>query len=370
MTMGFVFLPELNTRIALPLVEPLWLLTVLAASMCGCHHGQVYQAARLPGRFEAAPIRSAQSLNLSRLADGSHSVEVIQAGDVLEVSVATGLEEREPAMWLRRVAADGSISVPLVGTVAVGGLKLSGAEAVVAAAAVQREVFRSPNVAVTFQTRQSNRIVVVGAVESPGVKELPLAASSLVDALVAAGGLTEDASSIVEIRYSPSDVPPAADSSIGIMPASYADVRDSVTTRIDLQQLEASGTASPPLRDGAVLTIVRRPPPTINVVGLVQKPGQYEIPPDAELRLLGAIALGGGRTMQIADKVRIIRALPNQREPIVIAASVREAKANGAENIRLAPGDIVSVEETPLTFSVALIRDFVGFGFTSPIPGF
>jgi hypothetical protein len=35
----------------------------------------------------------------------------------------------------------------------------------------------------------------------------------------------------------------------------------------------------------------------------------------------------------------------------------------------LAPGDVVSVEETPLTFTVGTIQSFVRFGFSSAIPG-
>jgi hypothetical protein len=36
----------------------------------------------------------------------------------------------------------------------------------------------------------------------------------------------------------------------------------------------------------------------------------------------------------------------------------------------LAAGDVVSIEETPLTFTVGTIQSFVRFGFTSAIPGF
>ena len=72
--------------------------------------------------------------------------------------------------------------------------------------------------------------------------------------------------------------------------------------------------------------------------------------------------------MSIADKVHVIRMLPGQSDPSMIIASVRQAK-NGSENIRLAAGDVVSVEETPTTFVVGTIREFVGFGFSAAIPG-
>jgi len=87
------------------------------------------------------------------------------------------------------------------------------------------------------------------------------------------------------------------------------------------------------------------------------------------VRLLDAIALANGRTMQLADKVHVIRQLDTMKEPILIAASMKEAKRGGPANLRLGPGDIVSVEETPLTFTVGTIRSFIRFGFSSAIPG-
>jgi polysaccharide export outer membrane protein len=67
--------------------------------------------------------------------------------------------------------------------------------------------------------------------------------------------------------------------------------------------------------------------------------------------------------------VQVIRQSPWSDEPIVIQSSVRDAKSNSMANLRLAPGDIVSVEETPTTLVVGTIREFVRFGFTSAIPG-
>jgi polysaccharide export outer membrane protein len=106
-------------------------------------------------------------------------------------------------------------------------------------------------------------------------------------------------------------------------------------------------------------------------MGLVNRSDQYEIPEDLpEPRLLDALAMAGGQSLSIADKVHVIRQLPGRAEPVVIQASVRAAKADLTSNIQLAAGDVVSVEETPTTFVVGTIKDFVRFGFSSAIPGF
>jgi protein involved in polysaccharide export with SLBB domain len=62
----------------------------------------------------------------------------------------------------------------------------------------------------------------------------------------------------------------------------------------------------------------------------------------------------------------VIRRLPDEPEPAVIQVSLNSAKLNGAENLRLAPGDVVSVEATALTSIVdtmtTVVRVTAGVG--------
>ena len=140
------------------------------------------------------------------------------------------------------------------------------------------------------------------------------------------------------------------------------------TAQIDLEQSSAIPPQEFHLEDGATVMVMPRPARYVHVIGLVRNADQFEIPEDQELHLLQAIALAGGRTVSIADKVHVIRPVPGQTKPVLIEASIREAK-QGRANIRLAAGDVVSVEETPATFVVGTIQNFVRLGFTSAIPG-
>jgi protein involved in polysaccharide export with SLBB domain len=196
------------------------------------------------------------------------------------------------------------------------------------------------------------------------MKELPAANADLLSALLAAGNLTDEASTIVEIRK----VPDFSTQFTGSAGRRTTLAQDS-SVRIDL--IAASQGVAPDYRieDGSVIMVREREPKTIQVIGLVNRPNQFEIPPDEEVRLLDAIALANGRTLQIADKVHVIRQLDSMKEPVLIAASIRDAKRGGPANLRLGPGDIVSVEETPLTFTVGTIQSFVRFGFSSAVPG-
>ena len=291
--------------------------------------------------------------------------EAIYPGDVLEVTIATGLEEKSPESWPLRVSDAGDIDVPLVGAVHVAGLLLPDAEQLVRHECITRRLYRDPLVSVLLRNRKSIRVTVVGAVESPGTYELPAVSSDLLAALIAAGGLSEKASTIVEIRNM---------GDANVLPSAGGDPRRTVaqagSVRVDL--IAAGQGLSPDYRidDGSVIMVREEEPKTIQVIGLVRKPDQLEIDPGKEVRLLDAIAMAGGLTIELADKVHVIRNLEKADKPVVIQASIREAKRGGQANLLLAPGDVVSVEETPLTFTVSTIQNFVRFGFSSAIPGF
>jgi len=340
----------------------------------------MHMAASLPREF-AAPHRSnVQRIDLSKLARAPGTSEVIRPGDVLDVLIMTGLEERAVEPVPTRVAEDGTLQIPLVGSVAVAGLELSQAEQVVHDESVQRGFYKAPQVALMMKARRTNLVTVVGAVESPGLKELTASQSDLLSALVAAGGLSKDASSIIEVRHPSEDGDPARHAAGELALASRAEgpanTRGSSfatahrTTQIDLENPPANSGRAFDLRDGSVVMVMKRPDEYVHVMGLVKKADQFKLPDDQELRLLDAIAMAGGRSIEIADKVRIIRRAGNpDAPPILIQASVREAKQDASANLRLASGDVVSIEETPTTFVVGTIREFVRFGFTSAIPG-
>ncbi len=333
------------------------------AVLSGCHRG-MYQAGSLPIQYSAQTVQDARKVDLSRLARSSSPSDLIYAGDVIDVTISTGFEEESPQSWPLRVSENGDVDVPLVGSVRVAGLLVTDVEQAIRHQSITRRLYRDPHVSVLLKDRRTNHVTVIGAVKDPGTHSLAAYNSDLLSALIAAGGLTEQASTIVEIRN-------LADSPT--MFASHDGQRETTaqteSVRVDL--IAASGGITPEYQigDGSVVMVREQAPQNIQVIGLVRKPGQFEIPIGQEIRLLDAIALAGGRNLQIADQVHIIRNLEGV-EPIVIEASMREVKQGGAANLLLAAGDVVSVEETPLTFTVGTIQSFVRFGFTSAIPGF
>ncbi len=358
------------------------MLAWLASSLLltGCASSDIIQADNVPQWLQAPTIANAKTLDLSRLATGSYTNDLIDRGDVLEVTINTGLNAKDNITFPVRVSDNGLAALPVVGEVSVQGLELESAEAAIAAACVQRAIYRSPQVTVTMKKQRTNRVMVVGAVKNPSIYNLPRGSSDLLSALVAAGSLADNAGTSVEVRNPPStpgSQPDRIANGLGgtdnvaqtghSQPLPAAATKSAQSVRVDLVSATKIGSGAYPLQDGAVVNVERRDPPPVHVLGLVQKPGKYDYPLGTELHLLDAVALASGASNQGANKVFIIRHPPGQPQPTVIEASLRDAKRRGDMNLKLAPGDVVSVEQTPATMfidTIHLIRFAIGTSLT------
>jgi polysaccharide export outer membrane protein len=386
---------------------------MLAAAAGGCAHNMM-QATRLSSKYAAPSVENVQTVDLSKLSAPAVNSEAIDRGDVLAVTIDSSFSassDRRPTVTPVRVGDDGIANVPLIGRVPLGGLTLSSAEQAISAAAVERGIYRDPVVTVTMQRQRMNKVTVLGAVEKPGIYELPRASSALLNALVVAGGLDKDAGMEVELHRpahlngdsrlagGASEIPPTAVSaSSSNVQAVYAEPQSAdqaapasatvagqgnpqlasttggasepMSTRIDLAKAVKTGGQSYSLDDGDVVMVYKRDPHPVHVIGLVREPGEFELPVNREMRMLDALAKAKGVSSQVADKVHVIRQMPGQTEPIVIQISLHEAKTSGKGNIRLASGDVVSVEQTPATVLYDTVNNFLRFGISGSIPLF
>ena len=279
-----------------------------------------------------------------------------------------------------RVAQNGTVNIPLIGVTHVLGMETHDAGLAVAQAAVERGIFVRPYVTVEMEAKATRSITVLGAVNEPGVHELPYGNSNLVSALAAAGGLSEEAGTRVEVIRQPSSAQNARDRmaqtgrvSNGVQLASHQSSRGATKAgqlqvmKLDLTQKKFKSNADTRLVDRDIVKVVPRKEEMVFVSGLVSKPDQYELPIDQDMHLLDAIAMAGGKSSPVADEISIIRHLSNRPEPVVIKASLATAKKDGKENLRLAAGDTVIVEQTPATIVVDTFRQIfrVSFGVAS-----
>jgi polysaccharide export outer membrane protein len=88
-------------------------------------------------------------------------------------------------------------------------------------------------------------------------------------------------------------------------------------------------------------------PRQVSVMGEVQKPGKYDIPPEKELTLMGAIAMAEGFTKDAeVNKVRVMRSEGGQKRTMEINTKDITDKGDKDKDIALEPDDIVYVPES------------------------
>ncbi len=369
----------------------IWLLTLALVAGCQTTGGDKYSFRDMPPELLAVKRENAQTLDLQRLARTSVKSDTIDRGDVIDVAIAAGLDEKDVVRFPVRINEVGVATLPEIGQIRLAGLEMEAAEAAIVLACVDRQLYRNPNVTVTMKRQRTNRVTVMGAVKSPDIYELPRGSSDLLAAIVAAGGLEKDAGTIVEIRNPtpPSGTRPdriASDSlpginlpgvnTVGLSGESSDALAIGNTTngpfqslRVDLVSAIKSGTESFAVSDGAIIRVEKRDPEPLHVMGLVKKPDRYEFPIAEDVRVTDAIALAGGSSVTVADKIFVIRRKANGSETVVIQVSLRQAKRNSAANLRLSPGDVVSVEQTPATVVMEALN-IIRFGISSSVPLF
>ena len=366
-----------------PTPRALLLLVALApiSTSPGCA-SRTFRADQLPPELAAPATVNLDTINLSGLASSSVSTEVIQPGDVLDVTMITDYRKLDTTTTPVRVADDGMVVIPLVGKVSVGGMEVERAEQAINAESIDRGIFRNPCITLTMKQCRTTKVTVVGAVNKPGVLELPRGNSSLMAALTAADGLTKDAGAEVEIRHTdsrqavlkPSTNAPqvAYDQNGKVIQTSFEQTVPGSTpgvTTVDLMAAAGGTIQVPELHDGDVVNVAKRNLPSVYVMGLVTKPGQFDFPPSQELRVLDAIAMAGGVSNPVAEDVIVIRKVDGAPEPVRIAVSIQNAK-NGRDNIALAPGDTVTIEQTPATVVIDVFRSFIRFSVGSSVNWF
>jgi polysaccharide export outer membrane protein len=325
------------------------LMVGIVISGLGCRSS--FTARSLPPEFMASRVVNTRQIDVARLRAPAVQSNIVYPGDALDIVVAASAADEDANPVKVRVANDGFVVLPMVGPLRLAGLSLAESENVIRMASIQRGFYRQPAVGVQLQSRQINRVNVSGAVNSPGPYELPSAASNLREAILAAGGLSEHADVFVDFSG----------------PSQNGNVANQFGGgRVDLVALTQAEAQSPYLVDGTTVFVHRKPDRYIRTIGLIGNK-TVEIPPNQDFRLLDALAQAGGPEYShwVADKVTVIRQVPGSNETINIKTSIQSARTDTRENLLLAPGDIVSVDENPITFTLGTLNKVLGLGVSA-----
>ncbi len=274
------------------------------------------------------PGAAASDVPASVPGNSAQSLIRIAAGDLIDVQVFNTPELSTKL----RVSQDGLIMLPDTGDIKVAGLTAREAGAKIEKSLRDSQVMLDPHVTVLVMEYSTQGISVLGEVRKPGTYLL-LGRHSLYDALSAAGGVTQQLGSSIQITHQ-SD--PTRPETIPINSPNYS----------DLQRLTE-------VKAGDVVVVARAE--AIYVVGDVAHPGEYFIQNGQKLSVLNAIALAQGiNPTARASKASIVRKTATGAETIPVNLN-RIAKVNG-ENLILRPADVLVIPRSGAKafFSLAL----------------
>jgi polysaccharide export outer membrane protein len=188
----------------------------------------------------------------------------------------------------RRVSDGGTIALPMVGDFAVSGLTATEIRNQLESLLKGKYVNRA-DVSVVIKEFANKPISILGAVQHPGALNIS-GRWFLLQAISAAGGLTEAAGRKVYILRKKEDGPP-----------------DILEVRTDDLLRGASGTWNIPIYPGDVVNIPARSMVRIFCIGEVKTPGTVELSTDDRITLLSVLAKAGGLTDRASKTIRVKR---------------------------------------------------------------
>ena len=216
---------------------------------------------------------------------------VVGATDVLKITVFD-----EPTMsGTYRVDTDGSFQYPMLGRVAVGGLRVRDIEQMLKTK-LEDGFIKRAQVAVDVDQFRSRSIFIVGEVRSPG--KYPMQGQmSLIEALAAAGSTTPTASTEVLILRPSS---PNATQALTPDQADETNVRRISLADLQLGRLSENVT----LQEGDTIFVPKAE--KFFITGQIRNPGAYTF--ERGLTVLQAISLAGGLTEKGSNRrLKVIR---------------------------------------------------------------
>ncbi len=243
--------------------------------------------------------------------------------DILEINVFE-VDEMNRTV---RVEEDGTVSLPLIGRVAVGGLTQEGV-AQKLTELLQAGFIKNPQVTIFIKEYKSRQVGILGAVETPGSYQL-VGRKTLMQILSMAGGPSDTAGNeVLILREGPDG--------------------ETSTIRIDLRELWVDGNKALniPIEPNDVINVPVDREIRVFVTGRVNNPGPITAKQSEGITLLQAIAGAGGLAEGAKQAgITIKRKGPGGQEQM-FKVSYRDVVRGKRMDIRLQEGDVVVVPES------------------------
>lgn len=206
----------------------------------------------------------------------------LAAGFLLSMDV---YDTPEYSMELR-IDSAGNVTIPMLSPIHIGDLTLVEASVKIASALREGKILTNPQVNLDIEEYAGTEVTVLGEVHAPGRIEL-LAPRHLDEVIAMAGGETEYAGKIIEIRH-------------------HGTVGPQTEVVQYSRNVDNSVLSKTVVQPGDVVTVKRAG--IVYVLGGVARPGGYIMQEDGDLSVTQALALAYGTTMSAAvGSMRLIR---------------------------------------------------------------
>jgi polysaccharide biosynthesis/export protein len=264
-----------------------------------------------PAQIPATPLEG-PAASPAALSVPGHALVEVGVGDTVKIDVF-GRPEMDTTTY---VADDGTIRLPLAGSVAVGGLSPNDAGKKIEDAYKAGQFLVDPHVTVTVVMSRSQRVSVLGEVRAPG--RYPIESNTTVlDLLAQVGGVNEKGADQIYILRADGN---------GQLQRLLVDLKGTMDSK------NGAPAVLQTLRGGD--SILVPPAPTFYISGEVRSPAAYRI--DSGMTVVQAIARAGGVTEKgSARRVSIKRKDPKGGY-VVISAKSEE---------KIQPDDLITVKE-------------------------
>ncbi|MBC7362877.1 MAG: polysaccharide biosynthesis/export family protein [Candidatus Aminicenantes bacterium] len=247
---------------------------------------------------------------------------VIGPRDLLEIKVFE-LPEFDQTV---RVSENGTITLPLIGNVQVGGLTKEKIEKKLAE--LLDKYVKNAQVSVFIKEYQSSRVAIIGAVEKPGMYEL-VGRQTLLQMISQAGGFKENAANEIYVLREGQD-------------------GNTASIAIDLEDLLLNGNQklNIPIQPNDVINVPVDRLITIYVFGEVRNPGAIQVKMSQKVTLLQAIAQAGGLSENASKRGITVKRKDKSGKEINIQVNLNEIIKGKKKDIPLKEGDVVIVKES------------------------
>jgi polysaccharide biosynthesis/export protein len=256
--------------------------------------------------------------------------------DVLEVSLFN-INETDglPNKVQVRVGNDGSITLPLLGQVRVGGMTRTQLEA--SLRQQYGKFMHEPDVGVALAQNHSKSVYVLGAVKNPGV--VPVTGQETLRRLLAmAGGLTNSGMFVHVSRQ-------------------LAEEEQAYMISLDDLANDKTGKLNLLIQAGDFINVP--PAGTFYVDGYVERPNAY--PLVRQYRLSEVVALAGGLAPYAnGSEISVFRRGP-EAEVQVVSRDLDKIRSGEQEDIKITENDLVVVPPSTARIVISALLSSVGY---------